>query len=138
MSQPTAQVYVNWGRTVAECPCGDAREVAPGQAAMTCCVGPDCPGHIVTLVWADEMPAILAALSERTSDKRKNWFPAGHPLAVAAGFPHGQTADELRAETDAGEARDAEAVADKRAELIAQLRELGAVDELIDELRKEL
>jgi hypothetical protein len=92
---------------------------------MTCCVGNGCPGHLSDLVWPDNMPAILAALAERTSDKRKNWFPPGHPLAVAGGFPQGQTPDELRAEAAVGEEADAQSLADKRADVLAQIRDLN-------------
>lgn len=139
MPQPQSQVYVNWGRLIAECGypgCGDAREVEPGQTTVTCCVGPGCPGHTSELVWADSIPAVLAALDERLSDKRKNWFPAGHPLALAGGFPQNQTVDELRAETAAGEQRDADAVDDRRTAVIAQLVELGVGQELINEIRE--
>lgn len=131
---PSTQVYVNWGRIVANCPaCNDAREVEPGQPGMQCCVG-----HLSDLVWPDNMPQILAALSERTSDKRKNWFPAGHPLALAGGIPAGETPDELRTETAAGEAQDAQQVADKRAALITQLLQLGSGDDIINEIREQV
>jgi hypothetical protein len=135
---PTAQVYVNWGRAIADCWCGDARTVEIGQTQMTCCIGNGCPGHVSDLAWPGNMPAILAALAERTSNKRKNWFPPGHPLALAGGYPHGQAPDDLRAETAAGEEADAQMVADKRAQLIAQLRELGTDDEIVNDLRKEI
>ena len=140
------QVYVNSGRLVADCPfpgCGDARLVGFGQQQMTCCIGDGqpgdtCPGHTANLEWPEQMPAVLAALAERTSDTRKNWFPRGHPLAVLGGYPHGQTPDELRAETEAGETADAALVADKRAVLIAQLRELGSDDDTIRALRETI
>lgn len=134
MPQPQAQVYVNWGRMVAECGqpgCHDAREVEIGQKAMQCILG-----HVNSLTWPQNMPAIMAALAERTSDKRKNWLPAGHPLARSGGLPAGETPDELRAETAAGEAADAQAVAARRIDLIAQLRELGSDDDIIRDLRK--
>lgn len=143
---PTAQVYVNWGRLVAECAhpgCGDARVVEIGQRQMVCCVGKgtpgdQCPGHVSDVEWPADMPLVLAALDERTSEKRKNWFPGGHPLALAGGYPTGQTPDELRAETTAGEESDAQAVASKRAELLAQLRLLGSDDDIIRDLRKAI
>lgn len=138
---PSTQVYVNWGRIVANCSapgCNDAREVEPGQPGMQCCVGEGCPGHLSDLVWPDNMPQILAALAERVSDKRKNWFPAGHPLALAGGIPAGETPDELRAETAAGEAQDAQRVADKRAALITQLLQLGSGDDIINEIREQV
>jgi hypothetical protein len=128
---PTAQVYVNHGNIVADCRCGDARIVEPGQAVMICIAG-----HATELLWPANLPAVLAALSERLSDKRKNWFPRGHPLALLGNMPHGQTPDELRAETAVGEERDAQVVADRRAELLAQLRELGTDDDIIRDLRR--
>ncbi len=130
----TSQVYVNWGRTVANCPvpgCNDAREVELDQPGMQCAAG-----HLSELVWPGNMPQILAALAERLSDKRRNWFPAGHPLALLGGLPSGETPDELRAETAAGEAQDAQQVADKRAALITQLLELGSEDDIISEIRE--
>ena len=130
---PTSQVYVNWGRLVAECLCGDAREVGLGQRQMTCV-----DGHLSDLEWPDDMPAVLAALAERLADKRKNWFPHGHPVAVRGGLPHGQTPDELRAETAVGEAADAQAVADRRAALLAELRQLGTDDDIIRDLREAI
>ncbi|MEU7170302.1 hypothetical protein ABZ949_02275 [Micromonospora tulbaghiae] len=48
--------------------------------------------------WPDEMPQITAVLAERPEDRNRNWFPAGHPLAVATGQPHGQSVEELREE----------------------------------------
>lgn len=135
---PTASVYVNHGNIVADCWCGDARIVEPGSKTMTCCVGHGCPGHTSDLAWSDDLPAVLAVLDERTSAKRRNWFPPGHPLALAGGFPHGQTPDELRAEAAVGEEQDAQAVADRRASLVAQLRELGAVDDIIRDLREAI
>jgi hypothetical protein len=129
-----APVYVNWGRLVADCPrphCGDASAVEPGQQSMMCV-----NGHPATLRWAADTPAVLAVLDERTSDKRKNWFPAGHPFAVAAGLPHGQTLDELRAEAEAGEAADALQLADKRAAVLAQVQALDIpLEQVLDALK---
>jgi hypothetical protein len=117
-----ALVYVNWGRLVIECEapgCGDARGVEIGQKTETCV-----NGHVLDLEWPDNLPQILAALSERTSDKRKNWFPKNHPLAVATGQPHGQSVRELREEAVAGEEADAQTLADKRAFVLEQARAL--------------
>lgn len=113
-------VYINWGRFIAECPCGDAREVLPGQRAETCAAG-----HAMTLHWPGNAAQIMAVLSERLSDKRRNWFPRNHPLAIQLGQPHGQTVDELRAETEQGEEADAAALADRRAILLGQMKEAG-------------
>jgi hypothetical protein len=94
----TAVVYVSWGRVVADCFCGDARELKLGQKTMTCCVNEKCPGHVSKLVWPDDMAEILAALNERTDDRNRTWFPKNHPLALSNSLPHGQTAAELREE----------------------------------------
>lgn len=113
-------VYVNWGRLIADCRCGDAREVEIGQRQMTCV-----DGHVSALVWPPNTPQIMAALNERTSDKRKNWFPRNHPLALVGGLPHGQSVRDLQEETEQGEAADAAMLADRRADLLGQLKELG-------------
>jgi hypothetical protein len=125
-------VYINWGRFVADCPapgCGDAREVEPGQKTMTCCVGENCPGHTSDLGWPTGVPQVMAALQERISEKRRNWFPDGHPFAVAAGLPHGQSVAELRQETERGEAEDADMLARRRSELLGQMKKLGVTPE---------
>lgn len=115
-----ALVYINWGRLVADCPephCTDAREVEIGDVSMTCAAG-----HPAELEWAEGIAPVLAVLAERTSPKRKNWFPPGHPLAVLAEQPHGQTVRELREEAEAGEAADAQHLADRRAQILEQVR----------------
>lgn len=132
-----ALVYVNWGRLVAECDfpgCGDARVVDIGQPTMQCCVGDgrqgnQCPGHVSDLDWPADLPQVVTALNERTSDKRRNWFPQGHPVAVATGQPHGQSVAELQAEAEAGEAADAAFLAERRAELLGQMRDLGVTSD---------
>lgn len=94
------QVYVNWGRLVADCgrpECSDARTVEPGQAAMVCVMG-----HQSALLWDDALPNVVAELSERGEERRRNWFPRGHPLATTTGQPHGQSLSELRDEHAAG------------------------------------
>lgn len=111
------QVYINWGRLVADCPCGDAREVKIGDTAMRCD-----GGHVNELVWADEIPRALAALEERTADRRRNWFPRDHPYAVRTGQPHGQSVRALREEAAAGEEADAQHLAEQRARILAEVR----------------
>lgn len=124
-------VYINWGQFVADCPCGDARHVQPGDRSMRCV-----DGHQNDLEWQDDAPRVMAALGERVSTKRRNWFPRNHPLAVAAGWPHGQTVDEIRAETQFGEAADAADLATRRTHLLAQMRALGVtVDEALTALK---
>jgi|SRR5690349_7648748 len=131
-----ALAYVNWGRWVADCPvdgCTDARAIYPTNAAGE----PTGMGPVIDHVCTSghpfmvELPAptteaqIVSALSERASEKRKNWFPKGHPLAVLTGQPHGQSVRDLRREAEVGEARDAAAIADRRAALLAELKDAG-------------
>lgn len=124
-------VYINWSRFVVDCPCGDAREVEPGQRTVTCV-----DGHLLELQWPGNAPQIMAVLGERIAVKRRNWFPKNHPLALALGQPHGQTLDEVRAETEAGEAADAGALADRRVALLAQLKDAGVTpDEALAALK---
>lgn len=109
-----ALAYANWGRWVADCPvdgCHDARELAPGAAAMVCV-----NGHASTIRWPGDpasVAAITAALEERPEPKTRNWLPAGHPIAVASGYPVDQTPNELRAETHAA----MQAAAEQRSQL---------------------
>lgn len=109
-------VYINWGRFIAECACGDAREVTPGQTSDTCF-----NGHPLTLVWPDGIESVVTALAGR-EERRRNWFPAGHPVAVATGQPNGETPAELADEQAAFEQQEA---ADKTAQVAAALADLG-------------
>lgn len=118
------EVYINWGRFIAECPCGDAREVEPGQR-MEACVD----GHVMDLQWPDDAPQVMAVLGERISAKRRNWFPAGHEVAIRLGQPHGQSLDDLRQEADEGEAADSAWLAERRAYLLAELHKVGVSTE---------
>jgi hypothetical protein len=141
-----AVAYLNHNRWVADCPapgCTDARAVYPEDQSgipspvrlsdQVCAFG-----HAFTI----DMPPveveaqINAAMAERISKWRRNWFPRNHPRAISSGRPHGQSIRELREETEAGEAADAEALAAKRAALLAQMRELGVTpDEALSALK---
>lgn len=93
-----ALAYLNWGRWVAECSapdCHDARQLTPGDTSMRCV-----RGHVTTIQWPGNESAIDAAVANRPEQNR-NWFPEGHPLAAVAGFPAGQTVEELHEETRA-------------------------------------
>lgn len=120
-------VYVNWGRFIAECQCGSATEVHPGRREALCVQDP--PGHLMSLVWPDGIEGVMTVLGERTSEKRRNWFPADHPVALRLGQPHGETVDDLRHEAEAGETADAERIAERRAYLLAELGKIGATTE---------
>lgn len=96
MSKPTTAAYVNWGRIVGDCGlagCDDAVLLQPGQQAMQCV-----SGHVSDVQWDKGIPAVMSVLAERPEERRRNWFPKGHPLALATGQPHGQSIQELREE----------------------------------------
>ena len=96
-----ARVYINFGRLVADCPldCGGAVMVQPKQSTFFCQGAGGC-GHMAPLDWPSDIDELVEALAGRLP-KHRNWFPAGHPLALRAGCPHGQTPAELREETAA-------------------------------------
>lgn len=132
--------YVNHGQWVADCPapgCGDARALFP-QDPITGIPSPtpvylqQCAnGHEFRIdAPPDEFRArIEAVLADRLSAKRRNWFPRDHPLAITAGWPHGQSVAELRQETERGEAEDGDALARRRADLLGQMKKLGVTPE---------
>lgn len=101
-----ALAYVNHSRWVADCPnpqCTNADELTPGQFMFTCVV---C--HLLVPVqWPPPQTAheIWLVLAERKDPENRNWFPQGHPLAIASGRPHGLTPRELADETDTEIAR---------------------------------
>jgi len=92
-----AAAYANWGRWIADCPdgCGNAEKLDPGQDAYACS---NC-GKVALVSWPDDAARIWQALAVRVAPQHRNWFPAGHPLALAAGAPHGQRVEDLMAET---------------------------------------
>ena len=119
----TTQAYINWARIVCDCGylgCSDAVEVQPGQDAAICEAG-----HISAVEWDPGLPAALEVLNERAEDRRKNWFPKAHPLAVATGQPHGQTVAELRDEHIQGVAADQTAREERRQRIAALLGEFN-------------
>lgn len=101
-----AQAYVNFGRWICECPlgCGNALALDPGTPTYFCAPPGGC-GHIATINWPSNSADIWDALEERSAPKNRNWFPDGHPLALKAGCPTGQSPKELRDEaSEAAEA----------------------------------
>lgn len=92
-----ARAYVNHDRWIADCPfeCGSARQLQPGEHMYQCA---ECLA-ICTVDWPDNADEIWEVLAERRAPRFRNWFPAGHDLAVRAGVPHGQTVAQLREET---------------------------------------
>lgn len=102
MVTATARAYINHGRWVADCPrdlCTYAFELAPEQATYVCRTrqGKGC-GMEAPIEWPPNADEIWAELERRPVESVRNWFPSGHPLAVAAGLPHGQTVADLAAE----------------------------------------
>lgn len=95
-----ARAYVNFGRWIADCPldCGNAMALQPRQTTFCCQTSGGC-GHIASVEWPEDADGIWEALEERRAPKNRNWFPKSHPLALKAGCPNGQTAQELRDET---------------------------------------
>lgn len=93
-----ARAYINFGRWVADCPleCGNALALQPGQANYFCAPPGGC-GHMGTIEWPDNADELWSALENRPP-KNRNWFPSGHPLALRAGCPHGQSPKDLRDE----------------------------------------
>lgn len=119
-----ALAYVNWGRWVADCPvdgCASACAVTPGQAAIVCS-----NNHTSPLQWPPPATviAIGAALDKRPDPATRNWYPAGHPFAIAAGYPTDQTPADLDAETAANLTADAQAAA-SRDQLRTMLADAG-------------
>lgn len=91
-----ALAYLNHGRWVADCAapdCHDARQLPVGDRTMQCV-----RGHRSDITWPFDPNAITGAVANRPEDKQ-NWWPDGHPLPALAGWPTGQTVDELREET---------------------------------------
>lgn len=97
---PVALARVYRGEWIADCPrphCGNAEKLAAWQPLFACsnlwC------GIQVPVTWPPDAGAILEVLRGRGAAQWMNWFPAGHPVAVAAGCPHGQTVDDLITES---------------------------------------
>jgi hypothetical protein len=95
-----ALAYYNHGRWVADCAydgCFSAL-VVEGGGSVTCAAPPAGCGRRYQVEFPGNAPAIEQALSVRPAQNR-NWFPDGHPLATAVGWPTGQTVEELHEET---------------------------------------
>jgi hypothetical protein len=80
--------YINHGRWVADCVrpyCGGAEALRPHQVVVECF---EC--HLVAPVeWPREAQELWEALMVRPVPATRNWFPAGHRLAVRAGCRRG-------------------------------------------------
>ena len=93
-----ARAYVNHGRWIADCVrpyCANAEQLAPGAGTFHCT---NCQ-QLAAIEWPADVDGITDALARRPVPNTRNWFPAGHGLALRAGCPHGQTVADLEAET---------------------------------------
>lgn len=93
-----ALAYANHGRWIAECPrpfCGNAISLKPRQTRMRC--NPDHGGcaMVAPVEWPAKVDEITQALKRRPVPSTRNWFPAGHPMAVKMNLPMDQTPAEL-------------------------------------------
>lgn len=97
---PNALAYVNFGRWIADCPlgCGGAQALEARQTNFFCNPPSGC-GHIATIEWPSDPDGIWEALEVRRMPKTRNWFPKNHELALRANAPHGQSVEDLIAET---------------------------------------
>jgi len=94
-----ARAWVYGGAWVADCPsgCGNVESLAPEATACHC-------GYcrrLSDIEWPDARAEIMAVLARRPVPHTRNWFPAGHDLALRAGLPNGQTVAELLDESAA-------------------------------------
>jgi hypothetical protein len=92
--------YYNHGRWVVDCPhdgCTSALAIESG-GGVTCAAPPAGCGRRYQVEWPPDAAAIERVLAVRPEQNR-NWFPEGHPLAEAVGWPTGQTPDDLQEET---------------------------------------
>jgi hypothetical protein len=131
----TAHAYFNWGRWVADCPtdsCSDARAVFPPDAngipATTPHLDQACKGgHSFRIVMPPpaDAAAIEAELLRRPHEADQSWFPKGHAFAVLAGLPHGQTLEQLHAETGEVEKFRTAQSQERQDQLVALLAEHG-------------
>ena len=90
----TARAYYNHGRWVADCSrpyCGGAEDLTARQGGFVCS---NCR-QLDTVEWPADADEITAALERRPVPQTRNWFPAGHDLALRSGCPHGQSVADL-------------------------------------------
>jgi hypothetical protein len=100
-----ALAYLNFGRWVVDCPeptCADARAVYDEKTGARHTEDVCANGHAfqIEMPPPQEEARIVAAVAGR-EERDKGWFPKGHGWSTAAGYPTGQTAADLTAETKA-------------------------------------
>jgi len=92
-----ARAYVNHGTWVADCPrkdCNNAIALMPRQETFYC-VGFGGCNMIAPVDWPRNADEIWEVLERRPVGATRNWFPAGHELALRANCPNGQTVSDL-------------------------------------------
>jgi len=92
-------VVIHHGMTIVHCPrgaCENAQLVDPGETAFHCV---NCR-YVAPVEWPDDYDRIAAELDRRPVPETRNWYPAGHPKAIAWGIPDGQSVADLRREFD--------------------------------------
>jgi hypothetical protein len=103
------QAYVNHGRWIADCCrpyCTSARLLSRGMITFYC--DPDVDegcGMEATVIWPTNVNELTEVLGKRPVKATRNWFPAGHELAIKSNCPHGQTVQQLKDEQMEMEAR---------------------------------
>jgi len=113
-----ARAYVLRGHWVADCPanCGQTQWVFRGHVnheGFPChCVGGNATREpqwycrnchlIAEIEWppGSAMDDIMEVLLLRPNPVNRNWYPAGHDIALRFNLPHGQTPADLREENE--------------------------------------
>lgn len=104
-----ARAYVYSGDWVADCPrgCGGVEhlfERANPRNPSSPRVVQKTEFHcsycqmVTPIDWPPTMNEIMTVLMLRPVPHTRNWYPAGHDVALRFRLPHGQTVDELREE----------------------------------------
>lgn len=97
ISEVPARARVNHGRWIADCPrqgCANAEALEPKQMDYACS---NCM-LVAKVEWPRNPDGISEALGRRPIPQNQNWYPKGHPEAVALGIAHGETVKQLLAE----------------------------------------
>jgi hypothetical protein len=103
-----ARAYVYGGCWVADCPTGcnntefvtelpiHLRGVAGNWGVRKTMFYCSYCRHIADVIeWPEDAEDITRVLDRRPIPHNRNWYPEGHPVAVKAGIPHGQTVGHL-------------------------------------------
>lgn len=104
-----AFAYVYSGEWVADCPAGcnnveflfmQSRMNGPRDQRRSFYLCSNCAFATDRIVWPRREHEIMEILSARPVPQTRNWYPKDHPIAIKFKIPHGQTPDELRAESE--------------------------------------